>query len=152
DQADRYATQAKRMALRILGTRKLDSDPRLPIAVGAAIEVHGKVLNARGETPAALDYLRGELKTYGNTSIGERIQKNINLISLEGKPAPALEAKEWIGPKQPPSLSALKGKAVLLFFWAHWCPDCKEIAPLLAELKRRYGPRGLEILSPTRYY
>jgi thiol-disulfide isomerase/thioredoxin len=151
-QADRYATQAKQMALRILGTRKVDSDPFLPIAIGAAIEVHGRILNAGGDTAAAIEYFRGELKTYGSTSIGERIQKNINLISLEGKPAPALDARDWIGTKQPPSLAAFKGKAVLLFFWAHWCPDCKEIAPLLGELKKRYGPRGLEIVSPTRYY
>jgi thiol-disulfide isomerase/thioredoxin len=152
DQADRYATQAKQMALRVLGTRKLDADPWSPIAVGAAIEVHGRVLNARGGTPAALEYLRGQLRIYSNTSLVERIQKNINLISLEGKAAPPLEAKEWIGPKQPPSLAALKGKAVLLFFWAHWCPDCKEIAPVLAELKKRYGARGLEVVGPTRYY
>ena len=81
----------------------------------------------------------------------ERIQKNINLLSLEGKPAPALEAAVWFGP-QPPSIASLRGKAVLLFFWAHWCPDCKADVPIIAGLMKKYGPQGLALIGPTEYY
>ena len=93
DQADAYAAQAKRMSLALVGKGKLDSDPILPTALGAAIEVHGQTLHARRETAAALEYLGEEARLYAKTSIVERIRKNINLISLEGKPAPALEAR-----------------------------------------------------------
>jgi hypothetical protein len=41
------------------------------------------------ETADAVGFLRNEVKTYAGTSIQERIQKNINVLSLEGKPAPA---------------------------------------------------------------
>jgi thiol-disulfide isomerase/thioredoxin len=41
---------------------------------------------------------------------------------------------------------------VLLFFWAHWCPDCKAEAPVLASLKNTYGPKGLVLVGPTRLY
>jgi thiol-disulfide isomerase/thioredoxin len=95
--------------------------------------------------------LRTELKTYTGTSIQERIQKNINLLSLEGKPAPALEAAVWFGP-QPPTIASLRGKAILLFFWAHWCPDCKADVPIIAGLMKKYRPRGLELIGPTEYY
>ena len=151
DRADAFAAQARKMALETLGSRKLDNDQWLPLALGAAIEVHGQALNARGEKAAAVEYLEGEFKTYGKTSLAERIQKNINLISLEGKPAPALEAREWLGPK-PVTLASLKGRPVLLFFWAHWCPDCKAMVPILTSLMKTYGPKGLALVGPTRYY
>jgi thiol-disulfide isomerase/thioredoxin len=49
-------------------------------------------------------------------------------------------------------LATLKGRPVLLFFWAHWCPDCKEMAPIVARMMRTYGPKGLAVVGPTRYY
>jgi thiol-disulfide isomerase/thioredoxin len=151
DRADRFAKQAGEMSLAVLGKERLDADPSLATALGAAIEVHGQVLNARGDNAGAMEYLRSQLKIYAKTSIAERISKNINLISLEGKPAPALEAPEWFGSK-PPALASLKGRPVLLFFWAHWCPDCKNMAPIVARLMRTYGPKGLAVVGPTRYY
>ena len=73
------------------------------------------------------------------------------VLTLVGKPAPALEASVWFGPK-PPSITSLRGKAVLLFFWAHWCPDCKaEVFPL-SNVMKKYGPKGLALIGPTRYY
>jgi len=50
------------------------------------------------------------------------------------------------------SLASTKGKAVLLFFWAHWCGDCKTQAPVLARLLDRYGGQGLVIVAPTQRY
>jgi thiol-disulfide isomerase/thioredoxin len=106
---------------------------------------------ARGQTSSAVGFLQSELRTYARTSLVERIAKNINLLSLAGKPAPALSATEWIGTK-PPALTSLRGKPVLVFFWAHWCSDCKAQLPILADLMKRYGPLGLTLVAPTRYY
>jgi len=150
-QADQYATQAQQMATSLLGMRRLDADPWLPTALGAAFEVHANVLAAEGQRPQAVAFLQQQLALYSSTSIGERIRKNINLLDLEGKPAPALDAIEWLGPK-PPTLASLHGHPVLLFFWAHWCPDCKSEAPILAKLVATYGPKGLVLIGPTKLY
>ncbi|MEP7353848.1 MAG: TlpA disulfide reductase family protein [Acidobacteriota bacterium] len=149
--AQAYADQTRELSLQLLKRRKLDADKWLPIALGASIEVEAKIMAARGETSNAVAFLQREFQTYRTTSIAERISKNINLLSLEGKPAPAIDATQWIGAK-PSALASLKGKPVLLFFWAHWCPDCKEEAPLLANIMRKYTPRGLIVMAPTRYY
>ena len=74
-----------------------------------------------------------------------------DVLALVGKPAPALEASVWFGPK-PPSIASLRGKAVLLFFWAHWCPNCKAEVFVIADLMKKYGTKGLVLIGPTRYY
>jgi peroxiredoxin len=45
------------------------------------------------------------------------------------------------------SLRDLRGKLVLLNFWATWCPPCKEEMPSMERLYRRYQPRGFTILA-----
>lgn len=44
-------------------------------------------------------------------------------------------------------LSALKGKVVLIDFWATWCPPCREEIPHFKELYAAYGGKGLEIIG-----
>lgn len=44
-------------------------------------------------------------------------------------------------------LSSLRGKPVLLEFWASWCPDCHKAAPALNELEAKFASRGVQFLS-----
>jgi thiol-disulfide isomerase/thioredoxin len=151
DAADAHAAEARRMAGQLPGAQVPDRDPRLATAIGAAIEVHAQVLAARGERAQATAYLRSELAAFGKTGLAERIEKNINLIALVGAPAPELDEANWLGPK-PASLAALRGHPVLLFFWAHWCPDCKAEAAVIEQIARAYGAKGLVVIGPTRLY
>ena len=106
---------------------------------------------ATGGRSQAVAFLNAELKTYEKTSITKRLQKNVNLLSLEGTDAPKLDLSESLAP-QPLSLDAVKGKVTVLFFWAHWCPDCKNESPILASLLKKYESRGLTVISPTQRY
>jgi len=151
DQASAYAKQTKALAVEQLKQRPLDAEPRLPIALGAAIEVESQLLAARGQRTQAIAVLQSALRTYGGTSIRARLQKNLNLLSFEGRPAPALRAEQFLGSK-PPVLAQLKGSPVLLFFWAHWCADCKAEAPIITQLRTEFAAKGLTVLGPTRLY
>jgi thiol-disulfide isomerase/thioredoxin len=151
DRAEIYAAQVQKLALAQLSRRKLDAEPHLPLALGASIEVQAGVMAARGERGEAVLFLQRELKTYWTSSMRARIQKNINLLSLEGKPAPALDVSHWLG-LQPVPLDRLRGKPLILFFWAHWCSDCKRVAPDLARLAATYAPKGLVVIGPTQHY
>jgi thiol-disulfide isomerase/thioredoxin len=151
DKAEANAKETEKLAVQSLATRPLDAEPHLPLALGAAIEVEAQLMTANGDRAGALGLLHKDLITFGRTSIRTRIQKNINLLTLEGRPAPALQETEFLGAKPAPLVS-LRGKPVLLFFWAHWCPDCKQEEHILAELAREYAPKGLVMIAPTQRY
>jgi thiol-disulfide isomerase/thioredoxin len=95
--------------------------------------------------------LEEEFARAKDVALRSRIRKNINLLSLEGQPAPDLNIANFVGP-EPPRLAALKGKPVLLFLWAHWCGDCKAQAGVLGRVLRKYRAQGLVVIAPTRYY
>lgn len=151
DQAAEYAKQTKTLAVEQLKTRQLDAEPHLPIALGAALEVQSQVLAARGQKAQAMALLQAALRTYANTSIHDRLQKNLNLLSFQGKIAPALKEDQFLGASLPPA-AQLKGSPVLLFFWAHWCGDCKAEAPIITQLRSEFAGKGLKVIAPTRFY
>jgi thiol-disulfide isomerase/thioredoxin len=153
DKAEDYAVKTQQLVLDQLKRTfsSLDAEQHLPIALGAAIEVQAQAKAAQGEVASAVEFLQQQMKLYFNTSIRARIQKNLNLLSLEGKPAPPLKISEHIG-TAPKPLSAYKGHPVLLFFWAHWCADCKSDIPIIRRLMDDYSSKGLVLIGPTQRY
>ena len=151
DAAAQYSADTHDLVVAALKTRRLEGDTRLQTALGAAIETDALVRAARGDRSSAVYFLERELETYRDSPIHKRLQKNINLLSLEGQPAPALDAREYLGP-QVPGFDRLKGSVVLLFFWAHWCPDCKAQGPIIERLLGKYRSDGLRVVAPTQRF
>jgi thiol-disulfide isomerase/thioredoxin len=60
-------------------------------------------------------------------------------------PAPDFSLPNLSG--QTVSLSPLRGRPVLVDFWATWCPPCRESIPALARVYEAYKGRGLHVLG-----
>lgn len=149
--ADEYAAKTQSLTLELLKRMDLDSNPHLALALGAALEVQAQALARQNQTGKAISLLRTALDAYGDTSIRARLQKNLNLLTLVGKIAPPLEFKEYLGP-EPRPIAEMKGSVVLIFFWAHWCGDCKAQAPIIARLRSDFSGEKLVVIAPTQRY
>lgn len=117
---------------------------------GAAIEVEGRMIAERKGRAAAIRYWNEALAAAKDPALRARINKNINLVSLEGHAAPPIAMTDFVGTA--PASDLMKGKPVLLFLWANWCGDCKAQAPSLARVWQKYRDKGLIVVAPTRYY
>jgi thiol-disulfide isomerase/thioredoxin len=149
--ASRIARETQDRAEAALKTRALDAEPSLPLALGAALEVQAQALAQDGARSEAVALLTEALERYGKTSIHQRIQKNIHLLSLAGQKAIPLDTREFLDSTRA-SLEALRGRPLVLFFWAHWCSDCKLQGPILEKLQAEFARDGLMVVAPTQRY
>lgn len=100
-----------------------DDDPYLELASLVRYEhMNGEVNSPKFS--AAMKRLEDEDR--------ERNEVNFTLNDLSGKP--------W-------TLKELKGKVVMLNFWATWCPPCRKEMPDLEALYKQFGQQGLVILG-----
>jgi thiol-disulfide isomerase/thioredoxin len=84
---------------------------------------------------------------------GGRIQvrDRARQVSLLGELAPEIDIKEWIN-GEPTTLADLRGRVVLLEFWATWCKPCQAMFPKLKQLDEQYRDSGLDVIALTRHY
>ncbi len=79
------------------------------------------------------------------------IESQLAQLQLLGNRAPAISAETWLN-SAPLELEQLKGKVVVINFWAPWCSPCRQVIPQLVELYEKYKNNGLVIIGLTKLY
>jgi len=79
------------------------------------------------------------------------LEEELKGLQMIGKPATALSAEHWFNSK-PIRWNKLKGKVVLIDFWATWCPPCRQVIPVLVESYNEMKEKGLVVIGYTKLY
>ena len=126
----------------------------------AAVDLKIKYLIETGRKTAALqtyaETLEQAVKDFAAKPLQDDIVRNLKKrekhYKLLGETAPELaEVDKWF-PGNAQTIAALRGKVVLLDFWATWCSPCIDAFPSLIEMHQKLQKNGLVILGVTRYY
>jgi thiol-disulfide isomerase/thioredoxin len=141
----------------------VDSQGRTALATMLAdiYQEAGEFTKARrmlGEEVAFLEAQFEQVKASGNPFEKRKfftdltvLRDNHTRVSLIGEPAPEILVKHWIN-SSPLSLESLRGRVIVLEFWATWCRSCVEVFPKVKRLHAEHGQRGLSVLALTRHY
>ena len=93
--------------------------------------------NSASDSPPSLE------STGSKTTAREVAQASS--VAVEGEPAPDFTLSRVNGGEV--TLSELRGKVVILDFWATWCPPCVKGVPEFVELYNKYNSKGLDIVG-----
>lgn len=118
--------------------------------------LHGQVL---GDVEKAKVYLKQVQTDFPTTQVAAEVpqtlasmeraaQAKATQATLVGSPAPELHFK-WTSAGDFKTLSALKGKVVVLDFWATWCGPCVATFPQIRELVAHYKNSDVAIVGVT---
>jgi len=110
----------------------MDSDPRMP-----------KFLK-RNATSGEIESVDVDAIT-AHPRFGKLLERTIT--GFEGQTAAPFTVKRYDGTEL--SSASLQGRPHLIYFWFTNCPPCVKTSPLLVELHKQYGPKGLEIVGVT---
>lgn len=90
------------------------------------------------------DKLSPEVQKYGESAKDVKDELDVLEKVRPGMPAPDFTANDING--KPFTLSSLKGKVVIIDFWASWCVPCRKSNPHMRELYNKYHSRGLDLV------
>jgi len=79
------------------------------------------------------------------------LESELAQIEFIGKKAPSISAEAWVNSSSL-SLDKLKGKVVIIDFWAPWCSPCRAVIPGLIEEYKKYKDDGLVVIGFTKLY
>lgn len=147
DDAGLLRKYSSKLSMELNGLARSEPD-KAEAKLAAAKELLNKISESSKE-----DSVKSAVSTTlrGFANLERAIESTKKLNALVGKDAAPLAVETWVNGK-PLTDGDLKGKVVLLDFWAVWCGPCIATFPHLREWNDKYADKGLVIIGVTSYY
>ncbi len=100
---------------------------------------------------AAKKILQDSFKDFSGDREVKSLRSALKQLEFIGKPAPAVSAEKWLN-SAPLALDKLKGKVVVIDFWAPWCAPCRQVMPTLVKDYNELKDKGLVVIGFTKLY
>ena len=139
-----YVQKAGSEIAGIARSKPTEAEEKLKAATKFLAELKDKSQN--DATKSAIDTAVQRLSSLEST-----IEDAKKMELLIGQDASPLKVESWVN-GEPMTESDVKGKVVLLDFWAVWCGPCIATFPHLREWHEKYADQGLVIIGVTSYY
>lgn len=117
---------------------------RYPAAPAMRMPVELFVMLSGRRNPAAPDTLWREFALSPNSAVRERAEKALLLVNAKNKP---LELSFTALDGRAVDLAQLRGKVVLIDFWATWCGPCVAELPNVRKVYDQYHAQGFEVIG-----
>jgi len=138
---------AQKASLEVSGLARSNPDKAAAKQKAAIAFLDGLALDESAAAALkAVTSAKTSLKRYDRTIASTR-----KLLALTGKDIAPLQVDGWVN-GTPLTDADLKGKVVVLDFWAVWCGPCIATFPHLIDWQAKYGKKDFVMIGLTRYY